>query len=58
MQRQAGGAVGVDAVERLGPQERLGESLELRPVGGKQVGHNQTFGSDASKNFVPRRTSG
>lgn len=26
--------------------------------GGKQVGHNQTFGSDASKNFVPRRTSG
>lgn len=26
--------------------------------GGKQVGHNQTFGSDASKNFVPRRTGG
>ena len=25
---------------------------------GKQVGHNQTFGSDASKNFVPRRTGG
>jgi hypothetical protein len=25
---------------------------------GKQVGHNQTFGSDASRNFVPRRTSG
>jgi hypothetical protein len=26
--------------------------------GGRQVGHNQTFGSDASKNFVPRRTGG
>jgi hypothetical protein len=26
--------------------------------GGKQVGHNQTFGSDASRNFVPRRTGG
>jgi len=26
--------------------------------GGKQTGHNQTFGSDASKNFVPRRTGG
>ena len=26
--------------------------------GGKQKGHNQTFGSDASKNFVPRRTGG
>jgi hypothetical protein len=24
----------------------------------KQVGHNQTFGSDASKAFVPRRTGG
>jgi hypothetical protein len=27
-------------------------------TGGKQVGHNQTFGSDASRNFVPRRTGG
>ena len=26
--------------------------------GGKQVGHNQTFGSDASRNLVPRRTGG
>jgi len=26
--------------------------------GGKQVGHNQTFGADASRNFVPRRTGG
>lgn len=26
--------------------------------GGKQTGHNQTFGSDASKAFVPRRTGG
>ena len=26
--------------------------------GGKQVGHNQTFGSDASRNSVPRRTGG
>ena len=26
--------------------------------GGKQQGHNQTFGSDASKAFVPRRTGG
>ena len=26
--------------------------------GGKQVGHNQTFGADVSKNFVPRRTGG
>lgn len=25
---------------------------------GKQTGHNQTFGSDASKAFVPRRTGG
>jgi hypothetical protein len=26
--------------------------------GGKQRGHNQTFGADASRNFVPRRTGG
>lgn len=26
--------------------------------GGKQVGHNQTFGSDASRRNVPRRTGG
>jgi hypothetical protein len=26
--------------------------------GGKQTGHNQTFGADASRNFVPRRTGG
>jgi hypothetical protein len=27
-------------------------------AGGKQVGHNQTFGSDASRRNVPRRTGG
>jgi hypothetical protein len=26
--------------------------------GGKQVGHNQTFGADVSRNSVPRRTGG
>jgi hypothetical protein len=26
--------------------------------GGKQVGHNQTFGSDAARSGVPRRTAG
>ena len=26
--------------------------------GGKQVGHNQTFGADANSKFVPRRTGG
>jgi hypothetical protein len=27
-------------------------------AGGKQVGHNQTYGSDASRRNVPRRTGG
>ena len=27
-------------------------------LGGKQVGHNQTFGPDASRRNVPRRTNG
>ncbi len=34
---------------------------EGRKMGGatqKQVGHNQTFGSDSSRAFVPRRTGG
>ena len=35
-----------------------GKKSNLPLHGGKQVGHNQTFGSDASKNFVPRRTGG
>jgi hypothetical protein len=25
---------------------------------GKQVGHNQTFGADASRKNIPRRTGG
>ena len=26
--------------------------------GGKQVGHNQTFGADVTRSGVPRRTAG
>jgi len=29
-----------------------------QPFGGKQVGHNQTFGADVTRSGVPRRTSG
>src|SRR3954467_12578183 len=29
-----------------------------KPFGGKQVGHNQTFGADVTRSGVPRRTSG
>ena len=38
-----------------------GGAMEGKKVGGgpvKQVGHNQTFGSDSSRAFVPRRTGG
>jgi hypothetical protein len=29
-----------------------------QPFGGKQVGHNQTYGADVTRSGVPRRTSG
>jgi hypothetical protein len=36
-----------------------GQKKSAQPFGGsKQVGHNQTFGSDASRRNVPRRTGG
>jgi len=36
-----------------------GQKKSAQPFAGpKQVGHNQTFGSDASRRNVPRRTGG
>jgi hypothetical protein len=48
----AGGLGGV-----LGTSQ-LHKKTNLPHGGGKQVGRNQTFGADVSKNFVPRRTGG
>ena len=38
------------------PQSAKKSEMPFR--GGKQVGRNQTFGADVSKNSVPRRTGG
>ncbi len=43
-------------LDKLAPPGQKKSSLPFG--GGKQVGHNQTFGSDASRRNVPRRTGG
>jgi hypothetical protein len=45
-----GGAFGVGGQQQKKTTQNYG--------GGKQVGHNQTFGSDVNRAGVPRRTPG
>ena len=43
-------------LDKLGPTGQKKSGLPFG--GGKQVGHNQTFGADVTRRNVPRRTNG
>ncbi len=48
---------GLDSLlNKSGPAD--GKKSNLPFGGGKQVGHNQTFGADVNRTGVPRRTGG
>ena len=49
-------AVGALAPPLQPPEKQKKANLPFG--GGKQIGHNQTFGADATRSGVPRRTSG
>ena len=54
LNKPAAGAMGGLLDKSGGPLQKKSN----QPFGGKQVGHNQTFGADVTRSGVPRRTSG
>ena len=54
LNKPAAGAMGGLLDKSGGPLQKKPN----QPFGGKQVGHNQTFGADATRTGVPRRTPG
>ena len=48
------GGAGAGFLQNLHPTKKFAPSYK----GGRQVGHNQTFGADVNRSGVPRRTGG